>query len=161
MQLIYGRQPNSISGYLSNFSTAVSGAKGFHRLLLTALPSIPRHAYHPFLYELHSALRRLRNRPNRVRKVFSDRRNLLVNLGCCSYGKPHSRCGAVLNGGNLKLRNTTNRCHPRWATSASRPIDLATLHPSAGCNGGYIELSRGKSLLFPRADPSLLSQTAF
>lgn len=65
-----------------NFQQRLSDKTGFRRLLLTALPAIPRHAYHPFLHELHNAIRRFWSRPQRVLKLYSGRRNLRVNLGC-------------------------------------------------------------------------------
>ena len=71
-----------------NFQQRLSDKRGFRRLLLTALPAIPRHAYHPFLHEVHNALCHLRSRPYRVLKAYSDRRNLLVNLGCGLAAKP-------------------------------------------------------------------------
>lgn len=71
-----------------NFQQRLDSKRGFERVLLTALPTIPRHAYHPFLSELRLALRSLWSRPSRVVRLYSGRRNLLVNLGCGVAGKP-------------------------------------------------------------------------
>jgi predicted SAM-dependent methyltransferase len=64
-----------------NFSQTLDGRTGFERMALTALPFVPRHAYHPFLREIRVALKKLVNSPSRVRKSFRDRRNLKVNVG--------------------------------------------------------------------------------
>jgi len=64
-----------------NFQQRLVGKTGFQKLLMTALPFIPRHAYHPFISELRVALTRLISRPSRVRRFYRDRRNLPVNIG--------------------------------------------------------------------------------
>jgi predicted SAM-dependent methyltransferase len=65
-----------------NFEQRLVGKSGFQKLLMTALPFIPRHAYHPFISELRVALRMLVIRPSRVRRRYKDRRDLRVNIGC-------------------------------------------------------------------------------
>jgi predicted SAM-dependent methyltransferase len=71
-----------------NFRQRLSGKTGLEKLLMTALPFIPRHAYHPFLSEVRVAIRRLTSRPSHVRKFYRDRRDLAVNIGCGSSAKP-------------------------------------------------------------------------
>jgi predicted SAM-dependent methyltransferase len=71
-----------------NFQHRLLNKSGLARLAMTALPFIPRHAYHPFISEFNVALRRLANRPKRVRESYKNRRNLLVNIGCGERGKP-------------------------------------------------------------------------
>jgi predicted SAM-dependent methyltransferase len=72
-----------------NFAQRLAGKSGFQRLLMTALPFVPRHAYHPFLSEMRIAIdTRLKHRPARVRAAFSERRDLIVNIGCGFEGKP-------------------------------------------------------------------------
>ncbi len=70
-----------------NFEQRLANKSGFARLAMTALPFIPRHAYHPFISELNLAFRRLTNRPKRVRESYKSRRDLLVNIGCGERGK--------------------------------------------------------------------------
>jgi len=64
-----------------NFEQRVAGKSGFGRLVMTALPSIPRHAYHPFISEVRVALTRVLSRPSHVRRLYRDRQNLKVNIG--------------------------------------------------------------------------------
>ena len=64
-----------------NFQQRLEGKTGLQRFAMTALPFIPRHAYHPFLSELRIALTRLRHRPSRVKKLFRGKRDLTVNIG--------------------------------------------------------------------------------
>jgi predicted SAM-dependent methyltransferase len=71
-----------------NFQQRLANKRGLARLAMTALPFIPRHAYHPFLSELNLAVRRMANRPRRVRESYKDRRDLMVNIGCGERGKP-------------------------------------------------------------------------
>ena len=71
-----------------NFQQRLAKKNGLARLAMTALPSIPRHAYHPFISELNIAVRRLAYRPKRVRESYKGRRDLLVNIGCGERGKP-------------------------------------------------------------------------
>jgi predicted SAM-dependent methyltransferase len=72
-----------------NFAQRLSTKTGLARRLLTALPFIPRHAYHPFLSELRIAIdTRVRNSPARVRRAYQDRRDLRVNIGCGAEGHP-------------------------------------------------------------------------
>jgi|SRR5579864_2817377 len=70
-----------------NFQQRLVGKTGFQRLLMTALPFIPRHAYHPFISELRIAFTRLISRPSRVRRFYQDRRNLSVNIGPGLFAK--------------------------------------------------------------------------
>src|SRR5216683_579002 len=74
-------QPVAALEIYPNFQQRLVGKNSFHRLLMTALPFIPRHAYHPFIAELRIALTRVMSRPSRVRKFYRDRRNLSVNIG--------------------------------------------------------------------------------
>jgi predicted SAM-dependent methyltransferase len=71
-----------------NFQQRLGNKSGLARLAMTALPFIPRHAYHPFISELNLAFRRITNRPKRVREFYKGRRDLLVNIGCGERGKP-------------------------------------------------------------------------
>jgi predicted SAM-dependent methyltransferase len=71
-----------------NFQQRLANKTGVARLAMTALPFIPRHAFHPFISELNLALRRLANRPKRVRKSYEGRRELMVNIGCGERGIP-------------------------------------------------------------------------
>jgi predicted SAM-dependent methyltransferase len=71
-----------------NYQQRVASKSGFSRFLLTALPFIPRHAYHPFISEVRIALTTAASRPARVRRAFRDRKDLLVNIGCAGEGKP-------------------------------------------------------------------------
>jgi predicted SAM-dependent methyltransferase len=71
-----------------NYRQRVSGKTGIERLALTAFPAIPRHAYHPFMSELRTAIRRLTYGTWWVRRQYRDRRNLLLNIGCGACGKP-------------------------------------------------------------------------
>lgn len=71
-----------------NFQQRLGNKRGFARLAMTALPFIPRHAYHPFISELRVALRRLRNPAYLIRNSYKGRRDLLVNIGCGDRGKP-------------------------------------------------------------------------
>lgn len=71
-----------------NFAQRLAGKTRLQRLALTALPFIPRHAYHPFISELRIALRRLFISRSRERRKYRDLRNLLVNIGCGLSGKP-------------------------------------------------------------------------
>jgi predicted SAM-dependent methyltransferase len=64
-----------------NFRQTLDGRTGFERMALTALPFVPRHAYHPFLREIRVALKKLVNPPSKVRKSFRNRKNLKVNVG--------------------------------------------------------------------------------
>jgi predicted SAM-dependent methyltransferase len=64
-----------------NFHQRLTGKTGFERIAMTALPFIPRHAYHPFLGELRIAVKRLMNWPSHVRKSFENRKNLKINVG--------------------------------------------------------------------------------
>jgi predicted SAM-dependent methyltransferase len=64
-----------------NFQQRLLGKTGFEKFAMSALPFIPRHAYHPFVSEVRIALTRLRHRPSRVKRLFRDRRNLRVNIG--------------------------------------------------------------------------------
>src|SRR5258708_4326491 len=70
-----------------NFQQRLSGKTGLERLLMMALPFIPRHAYHPFLSEVRVAVRRLVSRPSRVRRSYRDRRDLQVNIGPGLFAK--------------------------------------------------------------------------
>lgn len=70
-----------------NFQQRLANKRGFARLAMTALPFIPRHAYHPFMSELRVALRRLANPSRRIRDSYKGRRDLLVNIGCGDRGK--------------------------------------------------------------------------
>jgi len=70
-----------------NFRQRLENKRGLQRLAMTAFPSIPRHAYHPFLSEVRVAFRRLASRPASVRRHYRDRRDLLVNIGCGACGK--------------------------------------------------------------------------
>jgi predicted SAM-dependent methyltransferase len=71
-----------------NFEQRLASKGGLARLAMTALPFIPRHTFHPFMSELNLALRRLANRPRRVRELYKGRRDMLVNIGCGERGKP-------------------------------------------------------------------------
>jgi predicted SAM-dependent methyltransferase len=71
-----------------NFAQRLAGKTRFQRLVMTALPFIPRHAYHPFISELRIALRRLFTSPSRVRRKYRDLRDLRVNIGCGLSAKP-------------------------------------------------------------------------
>lgn len=71
-----------------NFQQRLANKSGLARFAMTALPFVPRHAYHPFLSELNLAFRRFANRPKRVRESYKRRRDLLVNIGCGERGKP-------------------------------------------------------------------------
>jgi len=71
-----------------NFEQRLAHKGGIARLVMTALPFIPRHAYHPFLTELNVAWHRLKSRPKRVRDSYRARQALLVNIGCGERGKP-------------------------------------------------------------------------
>ena|ERR1700731_1816289 len=64
-----------------NFQQRLVGKNTFEKFLMTALPYIPRHAYHPFLSEVRIALTRLVNSPKQIRKRFKDRRDFPVNIG--------------------------------------------------------------------------------
>lgn len=64
-----------------NFQQRLVGKSGFQKFLMTALPFIPRHAYHPFIAEVRVALNRLASRPGHVRRRYKNRRNLSVNIG--------------------------------------------------------------------------------
>ena len=75
------REPVAPLEIYPNFQQRLVGKSGFQRFLMTALPFIPRHAYHPFIAEVRVALARLVSRPGRVRRRYKDRRNLSVNIG--------------------------------------------------------------------------------
>ena len=64
-----------------NFEQRLVGKTWFEKFLMTALPFIPRHTYHPFLSEMRVALTRMFSRPARTRKLYRDRQNLKVNIG--------------------------------------------------------------------------------
>jgi predicted SAM-dependent methyltransferase len=64
-----------------NFEQRLLGKTGLQKLAMTALPFIPRHAYHPFLSEVRIALTRLVHRPSRVKRLYRDLRDLIVNIG--------------------------------------------------------------------------------
>jgi predicted SAM-dependent methyltransferase len=71
-----------------NYQQRLATRSGLSRLLLTAFPFIPRHAYHPFLSEMRIALATTMGSPARVRRAFRNRKDLLVNIGCAEEGKP-------------------------------------------------------------------------
>jgi predicted SAM-dependent methyltransferase len=71
-----------------NFEQRLVGKTGLQRLAMTAFPFIPRHAFHPFLSEVRSAIRGLASMPWRVRRRYKNERNFLLNIGCGSCGKP-------------------------------------------------------------------------
>lgn len=71
-----------------NFDQRLAGKKGLQRMAMTALSSIPRHAYHPFLSELRAAIRRVTNATWRVHSRYKNQRGFLLNIGCGASGKP-------------------------------------------------------------------------
>jgi len=71
-----------------NFEQRLAGKTGLQRLAMTAFPSIPRHAYHPFLSEVHAAIRRITNATWRVRRRYKNQREFPLNVGCGACGKP-------------------------------------------------------------------------
>jgi predicted SAM-dependent methyltransferase len=71
----------SIPEIYPNFQQRLSEKTGFERLALSALPFLPRHAFHPFLAEIRVALKKLVHWPSRVRKSYRNSRNLKVNVG--------------------------------------------------------------------------------
>ena len=71
-----------------NFAQRLAGKKGLQRLAMTAIPWVPRHAYHPFLSEVNAALRLALNASWRVRHRYRKERGILLNVGCGALGKP-------------------------------------------------------------------------
>jgi len=71
-----------------NFNQRLSAKTGLQRIAMTALPSIPRHAYLPFLSEVHAAIRRITHATWRVRGSYKNKRSFLLNIGCGTCGKP-------------------------------------------------------------------------
>jgi predicted SAM-dependent methyltransferase len=71
-----------------NFEQRLAGKGVLERVAMTALPWIPRHAYHPFLSECHAVLRRVTNASWRVRARYRNQRGFLLNIGCGACGKP-------------------------------------------------------------------------
>lgn len=69
-----------------NYQEKVARKKGMQRLAFTAFPFVPRHAYLPFLHELRMAWRRINTRKEIGR--FKNSRDLRLNIGCGSCGKP-------------------------------------------------------------------------
>jgi predicted SAM-dependent methyltransferase len=68
-----------------NCHERIARKRGIQRLAFTALPSVPRHAYLPFLHELRMAWRRI-NTGKEIRR-FKDSRDLRLNIGCGPCGK--------------------------------------------------------------------------
>jgi len=71
-----------------NFESYLAHSRGVKRVLMKALPFIPRHAYHPVLNELRLALNRLLGHLNPAHRRYKGQRNLMVNIGCGSFGMP-------------------------------------------------------------------------
>jgi len=86
MNRIHDRNIPSLDIY-PNFQSRLVGKVGIRRALLTALPFIPRHAYHPFACEIRNAFRRLYHRSGQIRKRFRNDRGLMVNVGCGASGQ--------------------------------------------------------------------------
>lgn len=83
-------QPKAIAplNIYPNFPQRLAGKTGLQRLAMTALPFIPRHAYHPFLSELNAAIRRVANATWRVPRRYRNQRGFPLNIGCGACGKP-------------------------------------------------------------------------
>lgn len=63
-----------------SFEQRLSGKRGLQRFAMTALPSIPRHAWHPFISEVRIAVQRMVSMPWRVRRQYRNQRDFLLNI---------------------------------------------------------------------------------
>jgi predicted SAM-dependent methyltransferase len=86
-QTLQSRGSASLEIY-PNSQQIIAGKTGLRRVVWKAFGFIPRHAYLPFLHELGVAMRLRASRTKRVRLLFEQQRDLLVNLGCGECGKP-------------------------------------------------------------------------
>jgi predicted SAM-dependent methyltransferase len=69
-----------------NCDERIARKKGIERLAFTALRSVPRHAYLPFLHELRMVWRRMGT--SKETRRFKHSRDLRLNIGCGPCGKP-------------------------------------------------------------------------
>jgi predicted SAM-dependent methyltransferase len=69
-----------------NCDQIIATTRGMKRLAFTAFPSVPRHAYLPFLRELRMVWRRVGT--SKETRRFKNSRGLRLNIGCGSSGKP-------------------------------------------------------------------------